>query len=303
MRRLQGTFTAWRAVAGVIGTAALAFVAAVAVASEVVPMKAGEAAGGTLLLKSGANGETFAVPLLATDVEIRVSGLVARATVRQRFRNPHGDWFEGIYVFPLPENAAVDHLRMRIGERHRRGRDPRARGAPRPSTQRAKQSGQRAALLEQERPNIFTTSVANIGPGESVVVELEYQQAAALRPGALQPALPDGGRATLHTRRVAAGRRRDAHHPAGAAARTEGAPPQSGPLRVSLDAGVPLARVESAYHRGRVVETSPSRREVVLDGEHYANRDFELAWTVAPGRGAAGCAASASARASATTGS
>ena len=67
MCRLHGTFTAWRAVAGVIGTAALAFVAAVVVASEVVPMKAGEAAGGTLLLKSGANGETFAVPLLATD--------------------------------------------------------------------------------------------------------------------------------------------------------------------------------------------------------------------------------------------
>ena len=199
MRRLQGTFTAWRAVAGVIGTAALAFVAAVAVASEVVPMKAGEAAGGTLLLKSGANGETFAVPLLATDVEIRVSGLVARATVRQRFRNPHGDWFEGIYVFPLPENAAVDHLRMRIGERIVAG-EIREREAAKAVYQRAKQSGQRAALLEQERPNLFTSSVANIGPGEEVDGRARVPAAAPLRPGALQPALSDGGRAPLHPR-------------------------------------------------------------------------------------------------------
>ncbi len=296
MRRLQGTFTAWRAVAGVIGTAALAFVAAVAVASEVVPMKAGEAAGGTLLLKSGANGETFAVPLLATDVEIRVSGLVARATVRQRFRNPHGDWFEGIYVFPLPENAAVDHLRMRIGERIVAG-EIREREAAKAVYQRAKQSGQRAALLEQERPNLFTSSVANIGPGEEVEVELEYQQRLrydqarySLRfpmvvgpryiPGTpiegavgagWSPAtdqVPDAPRITPPVLRP-----------------RDGAPPANPVrLRVSLDAGVPLARVESAYHAVRVVETSPSAREVVLDGEHYASRDFELAWTVAPGR-------------------
>src|SRR3990172_4462695 len=138
-------------------------------------MKPQDAAGGRLLVKWNANGETFAVPLLATDVEIRVSGMVARAAVRQRFRNPHADWYEGTYVFPLPENAAVDRLRMRIGDRLVEG-ESRERQAAKAAYERAKQSGQRATLLEQERPNIFTSSVANIGPGEEIEVELEYQQ-------------------------------------------------------------------------------------------------------------------------------
>ena len=69
-------------------------------------------AAGELQFKTSAG--TVTAPLLATDVEIRVTGHVARAMVRQSFRNPHADWFEGIYTFPLPENAAVDQLRMRV---------------------------------------------------------------------------------------------------------------------------------------------------------------------------------------------
>lgn len=86
----------FRALAVVAAAGMLLFAADGAEASTLVPMKPQDAAGGTLLLKSNANGETFAVPLLATDVEIRVSGMVARAAVRQRFRNPHADWYEGI---------------------------------------------------------------------------------------------------------------------------------------------------------------------------------------------------------------
>ena len=56
-------------------------------------------------------------PLLFTDVHMDVSGMVARVQVKQRFVNPTGDWREGIYVFPLPEAAAVDHLTMQVGER------------------------------------------------------------------------------------------------------------------------------------------------------------------------------------------
>src|SRR4249920_1623854 len=72
-------------------------------------------AAGELQFKTSAGPVT--APLLATDVEIRVTGHVARATGLQSFRNPHADWYEGVYTFPLPENAAVDHLRMRVGER------------------------------------------------------------------------------------------------------------------------------------------------------------------------------------------
>jgi Ca-activated chloride channel family protein len=265
-------------------------------ASTLVPMAAKDAAGGTLLLKSGANGETLAVPVLATDVEIRVSGMVARASVRQRFRNPGQDWYEGIYVFPLPENAAVDHLRMRIGERIVEG-EIRERQAAKAAYEQAKQSGQRATLLEHERPNIFTSSVANIGPGEEVEVELEYQQGLRYEQGRYSLRFP-----------MVVGPRYIPGTPvaglvgAGWAPGTDQVPdaPRITPpvlrpgedvkpvnpvkLRVTLDAGVPLAAVESAYHPVRIRETGPSRCEVTLDGEVYASRDFELAWTVAPDR-------------------
>ena len=56
-------------------------------------------------------------PLLSTDVKINVTGMLARTQVTQRFHNPSQDWVNAIYAFPLPENAAVDHLNMTIGER------------------------------------------------------------------------------------------------------------------------------------------------------------------------------------------
>jgi Ca-activated chloride channel family protein len=299
MRTMVGAQLALRiltALAAAAAAAVLLFAAGGARASTLVPMKPRDAAGGTLLLKSNANGETFAVPLLATDVEIRVSGMVARAAVRQRFRNPHSEWYEGVYVFPLPESAAVDHLRMRIGDRVVEG-EIRERQAAKAAYEQAKQSGRRATLLEQERPNIFTSSVANIGPGEEIEVELEYQQqlryeqtryslrfpmvvgpryipgtpvaglvGAGWSPGTDQ--VPDAPRITPPVLRPG----------------EDVKPLNPVTLRVVLEAGVPLAAVESAYHPVSVRETSPSAREVVLDGETYATRDFELAWTVAPDR-------------------
>ncbi len=114
-------------------------------------------------------------PTLHTDVRIQVSGMLARVRVSQRFHNPDEHWREGIYVFPLPETAAVDHLRMRIGGRIIEG-EIRERQTARRHYRRARAAGQRASLMEQERTNIFTTSVANIGPGENITVEIEYQQ-------------------------------------------------------------------------------------------------------------------------------
>ena len=128
-------------------------------------------------------------PLVSTDVIIRVAGPVARARVVQTFRNPESDWYEGVYVFPLPENGAVDRLRLRVGERVIEG-EIKERGAARVAYGEARAAGQRAALLDQERPNIFTTQVANIGPQEAVVVELEYQQVLRY----------DGGRFSLRFR-------------------------------------------------------------------------------------------------------
>ena len=95
--------------------------------------------------------------------------------VTQEFLNPTAGWLEGVYVFPLPEGAAVDAMRLQVGERVIEGQI-REREEARRTYQQAQQTGKKASLLEQERPNVFTISVANIGPAEAVVVDIEYQE-------------------------------------------------------------------------------------------------------------------------------
>ena len=147
---------------------------------------------GTLLFKTNQLGRYTAAPILKTDVQIAVTGIIARATVRQEFTNPSqkkGDWLEGIYVFPLPETAAVDHLRMHVGDRIIEGQI-KERAEAKKVYEKAKQEGKRTSLVEQERPNIFTTSVANIGPGERIIVEIEYQETIRYDQGTFQLRFP-----------------------------------------------------------------------------------------------------------------
>jgi len=238
---------------------------------------------GGLLLKARDGGASHSAPLLATDVEIRVVGHVARAKVTQRFRNTQPDWYEGVYVFPLPENAAVDRLRMRIGERLVEG-EIREKEKARASYAQAKAEGRRTALLKQERPNIFTSSVANIAPGEEVQIEIEYQQVLWY----------DQGRYSLRFPMVVGPRYFPAAEAKGVdAARITTAvfrPVEDGvvrnpvTLRVDVQAGVPVAELRSPSHR---IETGPCGEagcRAVLHEAVPVNKDFVLDWTLAPGR-------------------
>ena len=266
-------------------------------AADLVPMKPKEVQQGTLLLKS--EGATLAVPAVATEAEIRVSGIVARAVVRQTYRNPYDAWFEGIYVFPLPENAAVDHLRMKVGDRIIEG-DIRERQAARAQYEQAKSSGQRAALVEQERPNIFTTSVANIPPRGEIVVEIEYQQTLkyevtqmsgsfSLRfPMVVGPRYIPGTPA--EGQGAGSGWAQNTDQVPDAARITppvldpaKHAPSNPVRLKVVLDAGVPLARVDSPYHAITQRDADGGRVIELAEGEVPANKDFELTWTPAAG--------------------
>src|SRR5262247_3775277 len=130
---------------------------------------------GSLLIRNGADGYADATRL-GIDVNLTVSGSTIRARVTQIFRNPTKDWVEAVYVYPLPEGGAVDTLKLVVGDRIVVG-EIQERKTAREIYEQAKAAGQKTALMEQERPNIFTNSVANIGPGETVVVQLEYQEA------------------------------------------------------------------------------------------------------------------------------
>jgi len=130
---------------------------------------------GALLLPSKKQGQYVEAPRLSSDVDITVNGPIARVSVTQRFENPSEGWVEGIYVFPLPEDSAIDTLKMRVGDRLIEG-VVKVREEARKIFEQAKREGKKAALLEQQRDNLFTNAVANIGPGDVVIVNIEYQQ-------------------------------------------------------------------------------------------------------------------------------
>ena len=108
-----------------------------------------------------------------TAVTMKISGLVARVSVRQEFRNEGSEWTEGVYVFPLPDKAAVDRLRLHIGDRFIEG-EIREKEQAKKEYEQAKREGKKTSLVQQQRANLFTTNVANVAPGELVVVEIEY---------------------------------------------------------------------------------------------------------------------------------
>ncbi|WP_342151023.1 marine proteobacterial sortase target protein [Methylorubrum sp. SB2] len=257
------------------------------------PARAEEAGSGALVLRREGAAPVEA-PRLRADAAITVSGPTARATITQAFRNTTAAWVEGTYLFPLLEDAAVDSMKLVVGDQVIVA-DIRERQAARRAYEAAKAEGKAAALTEQQRPNLFTNAVANIGPGETVLVQITYQQSVRL----------SGGTYALRLPTVAAPRYSPAPPLVQGAAEGPAAPdpvpdrakieaPVRDPARhapvnpltlaIDLKAGFALGAVKSATHAIRVDDVSPSERRITLaDGATAADRDFELTWAPAPG--------------------
>ena len=245
---------------------------------------------GTLFWRSPEQDTLVPAPTLKTDVTIVVTGIVARAKVRQEFTNPSRAWAEGIYVFPLPEDAAVDHLRMKMGDRLIEG-VIQERAAAKAQYEQAKQEGRRASLVEQERPNVFTTSVANIAPGAAISIEIEYQQTVRYDAGQFSLRFPMviGPRyipgTPIARPSPGAGWSPDTVQVPDASRITPPVEhPSRGPLNpvsltVELDPGAPLARLAASYHAVQTTPMADGRYRVELaQGPVPADRDFELVW-------------------------
>ena len=234
-----------------------------------------EAATGALLLADD-QGDITAATLLDTDAHITVSGPLARVTLTQRFHNPSQQFREGRYLFPLPENAAVDGMVLTVGERRIVGRIDRKAEAEEAYRQ-ARASGKKASLVSQQRPNLFTTAVANIAPGETVQVELHYQQTLNVDGRRFQLRLP----LTLTPRFTPA---TETPHPLDSLLRNTvanpGGPAEAGTasIRIDLDAGNRLATLGSPSHaihsqrHGRHYTITPKGGSVPMD------RDLLLSW-------------------------
>jgi Ca-activated chloride channel homolog len=297
---LPGVITAAMRTSVVVLAAVLA-TSAVTLAREEV------AAGG--LVASGSNGRALgACPLQHTAAEVEISGTVARVSVTQKFHNPFQEKIEAVYVFPLHQDAAVDQMTMTIGERVIDG-VIRKRAEARQLYEHAKTRGRTAALLDQERLNIFSQAVANIEPGRKIEVTIRYSQTLAWRdgryhfdfptvvgpryiPGGGVPSIQRGSEPGPHgeapvinpapvppTRQVPDADRItppvvEAGYRAG----------HDFTITVRIQAGLPIADVKSALHAIRVAhpDHDPTRALVTLaDGAALPDRDFELSFATA----------------------
>ncbi|MEG4318237.1 MULTISPECIES: VIT domain-containing protein [unclassified Microcoleus] len=130
---------------------------------------------GGLFVKTQNTESEKAFPLKRTEVKAKIAGNISRVEVVQKFENPFPESLEAVYVFPLPDEAAVDDMEIKIGDRTIKA-DIKRRDEALKIYQKAREQGRTAGLLEQERSNIFTQSLANIKPGEKIEVTIRYTE-------------------------------------------------------------------------------------------------------------------------------
>ncbi len=232
-----------------------------------------------------------ACPLEHTDVAAEISGFVARVVVTQTFANPFPEPVEAVYTFPLSERAAVDDMTMRTGTRVIHGEIQRREDARR-TYEAARAAGKLASLLDQERPNVFTQSLANLMPGAAVEVRLAYVEPLTFADGSFEFSVP-----TVVGPRFVPGTP-SGHAGTGWAPDTDRVPDASRvtppvtpegthaghdlSIAIDLDAGVPLGAIVSPLHPIAVERPTPTRARVTLVSQHeIPNRDFVLRYTVA----------------------
>jgi Ca-activated chloride channel family protein len=241
---------------------------------------------GTLMLRG--KGVETAMPAmrLGTDMDVTVSGQIARVRVTQAFRNTSARWMEATYLYPLPDDGAVDSLKMVVGQRVIIGRIKRREEA-RSIYEKARDNGQKAGLVEADRPNMFRNSVANVGPGETVLISIEYQAPVRQLGGEYALRVP----LVVGPRYVPPHSLTDGNAPDPAAIADAGnvtapiAHPALGKelnpvsITVHLTPGFVPANLISPYHRIAVQADGAQTRTIRLaDGQVPADRDFELRW-------------------------
>ncbi|WP_454814712.1 marine proteobacterial sortase target protein [Labrys neptuniae] len=256
---------------------------------------------GSLLMRTEDPGSYVEAVRTATDVQLNVSGPTIRATLTQMFHNPSKSWVEGVYVFPLPDGAAVDTMKMVIGQRVVVA-DIKEKQQAKLVYERAKAEGKKAALVEQQRPNMFMNSIANIGPGDTVVIQIEYQEPVRQADNTFSLRVPLVVAPRFSPNAVGAGSAQTvtfqdksgwgAVTPAPASSPVPQAPVldtrANAPvnpiqIRIDLDAGFALGEVKSAFHPINITDKGPQVRHIELaSGSVPADRDFELTWQAQP---------------------
>ncbi len=245
---------------------------------------------GTIVFSDGSQNKS-SQPALSTHVTMDISGVINRVHVEQTFTNSTSEWQEAVYVFPLPDNAAVDELNIKIGKRVIQG-VIKEKGVARKMYEQAKIEGKKASLLEQQRANIFTSKITNIAPGESIKVVIAYQQPVLIKDNIFSIRFP----MTVSERYIPGVTIESAINGVGVHANTHIVPDASmitppkseqanRPINISinLNAGFKTHFVQSSYHKIKIDHANGFNKQITLANNTQADKDFELTWAAEPG--------------------
>ncbi len=245
---------------------------------------------GELVFYTDTPGRFLPATKLSTIVDMKISGMVARVNLKQSFVNTGDNWTEAMYVFPLPEDAAVDGLKMIIGDKIIVG-EIQEKAEAKATYEAAKDAGQQTSLVEQNRPNMFTTSVANIAPGQTIIIEISYIETLSYRdetfsvrfPMAITPRYIPGtalvGEENLHYENTGNGWAVNTNQVPDASKITPYYSDQvKNPveIHIDLDAGFNLEKLESRYHSIDILQNE-NKYSIDIKTE-ASNKDFELVW-------------------------
>jgi len=254
----------------------------------------GDLAAGMLVVKDDTPGYYREIPKLDTDVNIRIDGMAVTATIDQVYTNTSSKPIEAIYVFPLPETAAINDMQIIIGDRYIQS-VVKERAEAKKTYEKAKKDGKRAALTEQERPNIFTNSIANILPGDTIIVRLKYVDVVQYKHGRFTFRFP-----TVVGPRFISGNSVTGYSGKGWSFDTDLVPDASRitppvlpenkrtgnniTFTIELNPGLETDQIESPSHSIDITDTVKGEKRItLLNTSDIPNRDFILNYTAKTG--------------------
>lgn len=237
--------------------------------------------GSGTLRESNSREGTGECILRGTDVNAKISGYMAEVTITQQFENDRRRTIDAIYQFPLPDNATVHTMKMQVADRVIEG-IIKERSEAEQDYKDAAARGNTAALLNEERPNIFTQQLANVEAGKLVTITITYTAQlpfengtfAFIFPTVIGPRFsPSGvGPEIANNPSYAEARNRNRSHVTQRTGRNLA-------LHVSIDAGMPISNIQSLSHEVEVKSASSQSAKVTLKPlATIANQDFVLTW-------------------------
>jgi len=220
------------------------------------------------------NSDLDQMPLKSTSAEVNIAGVIADVKMRQVYINTGKKPLEALYVFPASTRAAVYAMQMQVGRRLIVAKIA-TKDQARERYEQAKAQGKTASLLEQERPNVFQMSVANIQPNDSVIVTMSYTELLVPEGGVYEFSYPTvvAPRYSTSLANFAKASEKWIEQPYEQQGK---APSYTFDIKTRINAGMPIEEVSCLSHKTLITNEKDNAKLIKLDPTEKlgGNRDY-----------------------------